>query len=60
MEYGFSVVVFFLEREIFVVSVLFSIKEIDEWTDYNNERIKLHEMKAADGAIEAQKVRFLL
>uniref|UniRef100_A0A914S6K7 Uncharacterized protein n=1 Tax=Parascaris equorum TaxID=6256 RepID=A0A914S6K7_PAREQ len=24
--------------------------------DYNNERIKLHEMKAADGAVEAQKL----
>uniref|UniRef100_A0A915BDD6 ATP synthase subunit d, mitochondrial n=1 Tax=Parascaris univalens TaxID=6257 RepID=A0A915BDD6_PARUN len=32
------------------------LKEIDEWMDYNNERIKLHEMKAADGAVEAQKV----
>ncbi|VDK43426.1 unnamed protein product [Anisakis simplex] len=31
-------------------------KEIDEWIEYNNERIKLHEMKAADGAVEAKKV----
>ncbi|KJH48692.1 hypothetical protein DICVIV_05193 [Dictyocaulus viviparus] len=32
------------------------LQEIDHWTKYNDERIKLHEMKVADGLIEAKKV----
>jgi hypothetical protein len=31
-------------------------KEIEKWIEYNNARIKLHEMKTADGALEAKKV----
>uniref|UniRef100_A0AC34GWS4 ATP synthase subunit d, mitochondrial n=1 Tax=Panagrolaimus sp. ES5 TaxID=591445 RepID=A0AC34GWS4_9BILA len=31
-------------------------KEIEKWVEYNNARIKLHELKTADGAVEAKKV----
>jgi|UniRef100_A0AC35FTV1 hypothetical protein len=31
-------------------------KEIEKWVEYNNARIKFHELKTADGAIEAKKV----
>lgn len=32
------------------------LKEVDQWVDYNNARIKLHEVKVADGLQEAKKV----
>uniref|UniRef100_A0A0K0CUX0 ATP synthase subunit d, mitochondrial n=1 Tax=Angiostrongylus cantonensis TaxID=6313 RepID=A0A0K0CUX0_ANGCA len=32
------------------------LQEIDHWTEYNNERIKFHDMKVADGLEEAKKV----
>ncbi|VDK59897.1 unnamed protein product [Cylicostephanus goldi] len=32
------------------------LQEIDHWTEYNNERVKLHEMKVADGLEQAKKV----
>uniref|UniRef100_A0A914Z3J4 ATP synthase subunit d, mitochondrial n=1 Tax=Panagrolaimus superbus TaxID=310955 RepID=A0A914Z3J4_9BILA len=31
-------------------------KEIEKWVEYNNARIKLHELKTADGAVAAKKV----
>ncbi|KAJ1370988.1 hypothetical protein KIN20_032845 [Parelaphostrongylus tenuis] len=32
------------------------LQEIDHWTEFNNERMKLHDMKVADGLEEAKKV----
>ncbi|VDL62993.1 unnamed protein product [Nippostrongylus brasiliensis] len=32
------------------------LQEIDHWVEYNNERIKLHDMKVADGLEQAKKV----
>lgn len=32
------------------------LQEIDHWVAYNNERIKLHDMKVADGLEQAKKV----
>ncbi|VDM53884.1 unnamed protein product [Angiostrongylus costaricensis] len=32
------------------------LQEIDHWTEYNNERIKFHDIKVADGLEEAKKV----
>ncbi|CAI2355065.1 unnamed protein product [Caenorhabditis sp. 36 PRJEB53466] len=32
------------------------LKEVDQWVDYNNARIKLHDIKVADGLQEAKKV----
>uniref|UniRef100_A0AC34PUS8 ATP synthase subunit d, mitochondrial n=1 Tax=Panagrolaimus sp. JU765 TaxID=591449 RepID=A0AC34PUS8_9BILA len=31
-------------------------KEISKWIEYNEARIKLHELKTADGAVEAKKI----
>ncbi|MFH4981955.1 hypothetical protein AB6A40_008664 [Gnathostoma spinigerum] len=32
------------------------VKEIEEWKEYNNARIKLHDMKTTDKAVEVSKV----
>uniref|UniRef100_A0A1I7WCQ0 ATP synthase subunit d, mitochondrial n=1 Tax=Heterorhabditis bacteriophora TaxID=37862 RepID=A0A1I7WCQ0_HETBA len=32
------------------------LQEVDHWMEYNNERVKLHDLKVADGLEQAKKV----